>query len=75
MRQVIQVIYTCDPCGIKDRYVSVPARGDEDVLQWTEMMTQYIANDHTRMSPNCRATTITQVKVPLLTDKIGGVRE
>lgn len=71
----LTVLYTCAPCGIHDREVIVPARGDEDVVQWLEGPCMgALARDHQSASPGCRATTLTELKIPMSgTDKVGGV--
>jgi hypothetical protein len=75
--QHVDCMYSCDLCGIVDRVVHVPARGDEDVVKWVDgVMIAAIARDHAATSPTCNATNLTSVKVPVTgTDKIGGVNK
>jgi len=73
-RPVIQVLYTCDGCNLKDAKVAVPARTTEDVVTWTQkIMAQAIADDHFRRSPHCYSKTMATVKIPITgANKIGG---
>lgn len=71
----VGVRYSCDLCGIKDREVQVQARGGENVVEWMENTCIIaLANDHARLSPNCRPQTLTNLMIPVSgADKIGGV--
>lgn len=74
----IQVLYTCDQCGLTDIAVDVRTRSTEDVLVWMEQVMAYaIARDHDVRSPHCIITKFTQVKIPLPagTAKLGGAVE
>lgn len=63
---MIDVEYSCDQCGVKDAKVAVRSRGDtEPVLLWMDAVVAAIAADHHRKSPRCRATHITETKIPL----------
>jgi hypothetical protein len=64
---MIEVLYTCDDCGVKNAKVSVRDRGvTEDVSSWVEgAMAVVISQDHRQKSPLCSATHMTQVKIPL----------
>lgn len=64
---MIEVLYTCDTCGIKDAKVPVQERGEsEDIKHWIEaVMAVAISQDHQHKSPFCQATSMTQVKIPL----------
>lgn len=72
---VLGVLYTCEECGLKDREVKVRARGSEDVVTWVENICIIgVAADHLMTSPRCRATHMTNLKIPISgADKIGGV--
>jgi hypothetical protein len=73
MNLTISVLYSCDLCGLVDIPVSVPARENEDVIQWMETMGVLLSNDHQKRSPHCHPKTLSQVKVPMTgTDKVGG---
>ncbi len=71
----IGVAYTCTLCGIKDREVSVPARGDEDVVSWLQnVCIPALEYDHACISPECGAQELTNLMIPLSgADRIGGV--
>ncbi len=67
---MIQVLYTCDKCGIKDAPVTVAHRKEgENILVWMKHVQQRLADDHLRRSPNCRITEFTNAKIPLQDDK------
>ena len=63
----ITVLYTCDSCGVKDAEVQVPERGpNEDVVRWLEQKAAgAISVHHRQVSPLCRASKMTHVKIPL----------
>jgi hypothetical protein len=71
----IEVRYTCRLCGVHDARVAIKARGEEDVKTWMDQtMIQAVARDHSKRSPRCPATSISEVKIPITgADKIGGV--
>ncbi len=62
----IDVRYTCDGCGIIDRIVIVTERKPGELIgDWMDHMRHALARDHRAMSPNCLATEIKQVKIPM----------
>jgi len=71
----LTIFYTCDSCGINERPINVKAREkDENIVRWIEQVTICISNDHSRVSPDCRAERMTNVKIPISgADQIGGV--
>lgn len=74
-KQAIQVKYSCFKCGINLAVVTVPARQDEDVVDWIDTVcAPALSRDHDRRSPHCRITTLDKVMIPLFEDseKIGG---
>jgi hypothetical protein len=74
----IDVLYTCDVCGLTDIHVPVFARTTEDVVVWLEQVAApALARDHGWRSPDCPVTSFTNVKVPIPagTVKIGGAVE
>ena len=73
--QTIELTYTCDLCGVKDREVRVPARQDEDVVQWLgQIAMAALQADHEKISPGCRPENFTDIKIPVSgADKIGGI--
>ncbi len=74
MNPDIKIKYSCDDCGLKNIELSVPARGDEDVVTWMKnSVGSNIKDDHTMRSPECPAEGAQEVMIPLTgTDKIGG---
>lgn len=66
--------YSCSTCGLKDIQVRVIARENEEVKEWlNNTVLYYIYPDHLRRSPDCQATSLQDLKIPLTgTDKIGG---
>ncbi len=73
----IEVLYTCDGCGLQKAKVNVKARTTEDVALWMERTAIHdIAQDHARRSPFCAAKTIKEIMIPMTgSSKIGGVSE
>lgn len=75
MNRAIQCRYSCKQCGIFRRTVTVPARGDENVVDWlNKVACVALAADHARQSPSCRIESLSEVLVPMYADneKIGG---
>lgn len=64
---MLTIKYTCDDCGLKDREVIVPERehGQNIVDYVQDFIGQCVKEDHSRVSPNCLATKITQLKIPI----------
>lgn len=72
MREAIQVKYSCVGCGVHRVTVTVPARTQEEVVEWVEkVMAQAISNDHSQRSPHCASRTMSEVMIPI-GDKDGG---
>lgn len=72
----VTVRYSCHGCGIVRREVVVPARMSDadDVVKWMETLAGVISVDHSRASPLCTATTMSEVMIPISgTDRVGGV--
>ena len=69
----ITVFYSCTLCDLLKIAVEVPAREDEDVLDWMKQTIQFIANDHFGRSPNCRPEQLHDLMIPVTgANKIGG---
>ena len=66
---MVFVRYTCKPCGLTQRRVTVPARASQavDVVAWMNLVRHYIGNDHAHRSPFCRATKF-ELMIPIPTD-------
>lgn len=63
---MIGVIYTCDPCGIKDAVVQVRERGaTETVVEWMGAVQLALGLYHAARSPQCGATEATYAKIPI----------
>lgn len=70
----ITVLYSCEYCQVVDAKVEVQARTTEEVTDWMKLtcITTVIA-DHYSKSPQCRASKLTNLKIPTTgTSKIGG---
>lgn len=69
----ITVFYSCAACAVVEAPVVVPARGDEDVVTWTQATAARCGAAHALRSPHCFATML-DLKVPLdpHADRIGG---
>lgn len=65
---MITVCYSCPSCGVQNQNCEVPARDrgeDEDVVIWMHRVIQIIAADHRSMFPNCTASELKDLKIPL----------
>jgi hypothetical protein len=71
---MIKVLYSCVLCGIHRAEVSVPERTNEDVVYWVQTIVgNQIKQDHTSRSPECRATSVQDLMIPISgVEKIGG---
>jgi hypothetical protein len=56
LKHVIEVTYSCQGCGLRERPVRVQERFAEEELVggWMAYVTQTVTNDHFRVSPLCR---------------------
>ena len=64
--QTIKVKFTCGKCGIKDKEVEMEERReDEDVIQFVERVGRILSTAHNVMSPFCRITELTEIKIPV----------
>lgn len=70
----IKVKYSCYQCGIYKREVDVPIRQEhEDVVHWVEQTVgMSIKKDHSTQSPNCTATSIQDLMIPITGAKMLG---
>lgn len=74
MQETVQILYSCKECRLKDRMVTIQARANEDVIQWTEgVLLVGIAKDHSIKSPFCTAKEITEVKIPISEKENAGI--
>ena len=65
MKPTIQVQYACDACRLKDIKIQVIARDPaESVTDWIGGTARKVWQDHWRRSPNCKATSLTYLKIP-----------
>lgn len=73
MHPVIEVLLTCDLCGLKDVVVYVPERTEaQDVKQWMDTVClPYVCDGHRFNSPTCQPKTLTNIKIPLSTKGVG----
>lgn len=64
----LRCLYSCASCGLSDALCCVPERdeGEADVLAWMQnVATAALAADHARRSPTCRASALSNVKIPV----------
>lgn len=65
MSSILQVLYTCHGCGIKDRKVTVRHRmSGEDILRWMKDVQTRVGSDHALQSPNCHKG-VADLKIPV----------
>ena len=64
---MIKVMYSCNKCNIKDRAVQIPVREpEEDITHWvSQTVGTHLAMDHVLVSPGCKITEFSEVKIPL----------
>lgn len=72
---MINIMYSCDECGIHRRTVQVRARDERDVVAWmNEVLIVAISMDHEVKSPRCAARKISNVMIPVTgAGKVGGL--
>lgn len=70
----IELLYTCNDCGLSDVKVAVTARVAEDVTVWMEeTVVPSVTWDHFKRSPYCMAKKLSQLKIPITgASKVGG---
>jgi C4-type Zn-finger protein len=62
----ITTMYSCHKCGLKDREVTVRERyAGEEVMSWVNHTVALIAADHAKVSPRCRITSLSEIKIPV----------
>lgn len=72
---MLEVLYTCHLCGLKDQPVKIPYRSPtEDIRVWMDHLTQRLGLDHATRSPGCDPEQLHDVKIPMPagTQYIGG---
>jgi hypothetical protein len=68
----IDVKYSCFECGLYEVVCKVNARQPgEDVLVWLKKLSQALADDHARRSPNCRPLSFSNVMIPFHEGSVG----
>lgn len=74
MEATIVCKYSCKVCGLERVAVNVPARREEDLVKWMEdVCSVALAKDHCRRRPGCRASTLSEVMIPITgAQKVGG---
>lgn len=66
LKPIIQCKYSCKMCGIHRVVISIPARGEEDVVAWLHNVCgTTVAADHARRSPLCNATSMSEFMIPV----------
>lgn len=69
---MIEVLFTCEQCGLLAVPVLVPARTSpkEDVKHYVEQVIGgAISATHRKLSPNCTARRMTNVKIPIANEE------
>lgn len=73
MAETIEIKYSCALCGLKRVSVSVPVRGEENVIEWMEKTGAFLGADHAERSPRCHPKELTEVMIPYTgRAKVGG---
>lgn len=63
---MIEVLYSCHSCGIKERKVKIRLRYlNEDVLVWMKHVIECVSIDHRSVAPICFAKTLDNLYIPL----------
>lgn len=64
---MMEILYSCHPCRIRNAKVLVRDREpNEDVIQWMEkQVIVEIGKHHHNNCPWCRATHMSEVKIPM----------
>lgn len=74
MKLTITCFYSCKVCDLKEIPVVVPAREEEDVVQWVQASAALMGSDHEKRSPTCPSRTIDlKIPMPAGSDKVGGL--
>jgi len=69
----IQVFYSCPQCGLRKVRCNVPARQNEDVLDWMENTIRLLSTDHALRSPWCHPEQLHDLMIPMAgTNRVGG---
>ena len=73
IKPTIRVRYSCPKCGLKAVELEVPAREEEDVVEWMRDTTMRTWIDHGRRSPRCGADELRDLMIPIQgADRLGG---
>lgn len=51
---MITIMFSCKGCGLEKHKLQIPAREDEDLLVWMEKVKGWVADEHHKVSQNCR---------------------
>jgi hypothetical protein len=62
----IDILYSCEGCGLRRISVKVPARGPEDAVHWLQQIAMpVLIADHKRRSALCPMTELADVMIPI----------
>lgn len=68
----LEIMFSCTNCGLVDHKMEVDVRlPDQDVEDWMDKVPYSIKDEHTKISPNCKATRISEIKIPLSETGVG----
>jgi hypothetical protein len=63
---MITVLFSCDMCGLDESPVEVPTRHKAtDIRLWMDIIINKVQKVHLTISPDCKATTIEKLKIPI----------
>lgn len=66
MQETIQLMYSCRLCGLHRIKINVPARLESQIVtEWLDDTVRRVGQDHNHKSPNCRATELTELMIPV----------
>jgi len=69
---MVKIKYSCALCGINKRELEVNPRDPErDVVAWVDSLKGPLLIDHSMQSPQCPATTITELMIPAEGEYVG----
>jgi hypothetical protein len=64
---MITILFSCNECGIKKHKLQIPAREspEHNVCEYMKMVAAWVGDEHKKISPNCKATKISDLMIPM----------